>query len=212
MNRRVLPTVRTATLLIVGMLVVGFVAYTVYDGSTRARSNNDRAAIRAELTEARGDLDQQKAATAAQEAATTALADQVESLGEKPVVEPEAAARATLVQVPGPRGPGPTMAQLGRLVSAQIDDVLVKVCGGSCNGKTGKAGANGADSEIPGPAGPPGPVGPKGDGGSDGSDGSNGADGSNGRGIESLSCSTLAPETTFTITFTDGTSQTITCS
>lgn len=201
-----LTAARTTTLLIVGILTVGFVAYAVYDGATRSRSADDRATIRTELTETREDFEQQKAATAAQEAATSALADQVESLGEEPVVEPEEASRSVLVPVPGPRGPGPTVAQVLAAINAYCDR------NDDCTPpapKDGKDGAAGQDSTIPGPEGP---AGRDGTNGSDGSDGKDGTDGTNGRGIESLDCSTLTPKTTFTITFTDGTTQTIACS
>lgn len=86
-------------------------------------------------------------------------------------VEPEATPvpqQARYVPVPGSRGPGPTLAQIGRAVARVIDDVvadqideavadqlqaaLLRACGGSCNGvspapaKDGKDGTNGKDA------------------------------------------------------------------
>lgn len=198
MNRRMLPTLRIVTLLLVGILAVGFVTYTLYDGSTRSQSADDRTALRNNVKTLSADLDQQTAATAA-------LADQVESLGEEPVVEPEEASRSILVPVPGPRGPGPAVSQILAAIStycAANDD-----CKGPA-GSDGEAGADGADSTIAGPPGPagkdgangkdstvPGPAGPTGPAGSTGDDG---------RGIQSAQC---GDDGRWTITYTDGASE-----
>jgi len=75
----------------------------------------------------------------------------------------------------------------------------------------GPAGAPGQDSTVPGPAGPagadstvPGPAGPAGSPGADGQDGAQGPRGEPGRGISSANCGT---DGTWTITYTDGTTQ-----
>lgn len=102
-------------------------------------------------------------------------------------------------------------------------------------GANGKDGEDGLDSNVAGPQGIPGPAstipGPAGADGEDGLDGSNGTDGadgedstvpgppgaqgdpgpagSDGRGIQSVSCTNGNDE--FVITYTDGTTQTVTC-
>lgn len=98
-----------------------------------------------------------------------------------------------LVPVQGPRGPGPTLAQIGRAVNSAIDDVvsaqideavaeqiggaLLEACGGSCNGKDGIS--------------PPAPA--------DGKDGTNGTDGKDAPRVRSIACD----GTTGVFTFTD---------
>jgi hypothetical protein len=79
------------------------------------------------------------------------------------------------------------------------------------DGAPGSPGPPGAEGS-PGPAGPPGPPGPSGPPGTDGKDGADGTDGEDGRGIVTVACdSNSARRWTFTFTFTDGTSQTISC-
>lgn len=98
--------------------------------------------------------------------------------------------RTELVPVPGRRGPGPTLAQIGRAVSEVIDDVvsaqideavaeqiggaLLEACGGSCNGKDAVS--------------PPAPA-----------DGKDGADGKDAPRVRSIACD----GTTGVFTFTD---------
>lgn len=73
------------------------------------------------------------------------------------------------VPIPGPRGPGPTLAQIGRAVSAAIDDVvsaqideavgeqigpaLIAACGGSCKGEKGDAIKGEKGDSVTGPKG-----------------------------------------------------------
>lgn len=106
------------------------------------------------------------------------------------------------VPVPGPRGfPG--------LPGVGID------------GEDGRNGRDGADSTIPGPAGAPGasgadstvpgPQGPAGPAGKDGTDGRNGTDGAPGRGLAAVTCTGGLTPITFTFTYSDGTTETVTC-
>ncbi len=93
------------------------------------------------------------------------------------------------------------------------------------SGPPGEDGSDGADSDTPGPQGPagndstvPGPAGPpgqsiKGDKGDKGDRGES-IKGDPGRGFTDVSCQAeggLTPSLTFTFTYSDGTSQTITC-
>lgn len=152
-------------------------------------SQADRADLRAELNE--------------QESASMALAEQVERLGGKPVVDPPG--------IPGPPGPGPTAAQVKAAVAdfcagdrckptvsrSQVATAVADYCaGGLCQGKDGTNGGQGADGTdgADGANGAPGP-GPtasqiadaveaycadgrcRGEPGEDGKDGTNGADG-----------------------------------
>lgn len=173
------------------LIAVAAIAYALLWLSTRSiASSADREAIRDEVHTLETSL-------AAQEATSTALADQLESLGQVPIVDP-----------PKQSSSGPSVDLLRSLVRFAVESS----CGGpSCLGPVGPPGApsevpgpagddgadgrNGADSTVPGPAGPP---------------GANGAPGANGRGIASLTCTSDVPFE-FVVTFDDGTTQTVTC-
>ena len=131
------------------------------------------------VADVRGDLEDSNAARSSleadlneQEAASTALAEQVKRLGGKPVVDPP----ATPTQ--GERGPGPTAAQVKAAVAdycagdrckptvsrSQVAAAVADYCaGGLCRGKDGTNGGPGTD-------------------GTDGTDGANGTDGAPGPG------------------------------
>jgi hypothetical protein len=119
------------------------------------------------------------------------------------------------------------MATLTTIVRAAIDEALVASCGADgCR--------DGRDSTVPGPVstvpGPastvPGPRGPQGEKGDTPSDDTilalirrllaenppkDGQDGRDGRGITSLACSATLGPITFTVTYTDGTTQEFSC-
>lgn len=152
--------------------------------STRSQVSQ---AERAELFDL---VDEQAQQIEDEQAARSLLAEQVESLGEEPVVPaPSSTALSPLPQslryvpIPGPRG-------------------LRGLPGGDGDASTvpGPQGAPGADSTVPGPAGPAGKD------GKDGSDGRAGADGAPGRGIASGPI--CNEDGTWTTTYTDGTSDT----
>lgn len=96
----------------------------------------------------------------------------------------------------GPRGfQGPVGPQGPRGAKGDQGDTVV--------GEEGADGATGA-------TGPKGEKGDKGDKGEKGDPGTNGTNGSNGRGIQSIACT--QGNASFTITYTDGTSETVECS
>lgn len=110
----------------------------------------------------------------------------------------QAAPRQTrYVPVPGPRG-------LRGLPGGDGEDGE----DGADSTTPGPSGAPGADSTVPGPPGPAGPAGPPGVAGSNGADG---ADGAPGRGVAEVACTGGLTPMTFTFTYSDGTSQTVTC-
>lgn len=76
-------------------------------------------------------------------------------------------------------------------------------------GSDGTPGPPGSDGS-PGAVGSPGPPGPPGADGSPGPAGAEGPPGADGRGVVTVACDSLR-QITFTFTFTDGTSQTVTC-
>lgn len=91
----------------------------------------------------------------AQQAALEALAEQLQELGEEPVVEPdEIPTESDVVVIPGPRG------------FSCIEEIGYPRCRGAegLPGSDGRAGADGRDGRdgAPGPAGPTGPAGPAG--------------------------------------------------
>ena len=170
------------------ILVVGFVAVLLFyftDLTGRVNHADHRADENAERSEA--------ALTAVAD-----LANQVRSMGGHPVVEPS--------ELPGPVGASGPAGPAGAT---------------GATGATGDTGPRGPRG-YPGPTGPVGPMGPagatgakgetgpKGEPGQDGKDGADGKDGQDGRGIASVSCDGPAL-TTFTITYTDGTTQTVSC-
>lgn len=104
---------------------------------------------------------------------------------------PRTSQQTRYVPVPGPRG-------LRGLPGGDGED-------GADSTTPGPSGAPGADSTVPGPPGPAGPAGPP------GAAGSNGADGAPGRGVAEVACTGGLTPMTFTFTYSDGTSQTVTC-
>ena len=148
--------------------------------------NNDEASI-AERVELRDDLEQN-------EAAVQLLTDQLESLGQEPVVEPPSSTTPTIA----PGSNTPSVDLLRSLVRFAVESA----CGGpSCvgpvgppsttpgpPGTNGNDGRNGADSTVPGPQGPV------------------GAPGTNGRGI--TSGPTCQADGSWSTTYTDGSVET----
>lgn len=118
-----------------------------------------------------------------------ALQEQIEELGERPVVIPDA--------VDTVRG-GPTIVyqrpsreQIVDSINAALPGALRAICASACQGPAGDRGADGS----PGPAGPAGPA---------------GADGRDGRGIAALSCTSLTP-LSITVAYSDGETATVAC-
>lgn len=146
-----------------------------------------------------------------------ALAQQVRDLGEVPVVTPpDAPTSSTAPQSPnsryfpvpgatGPTGPVGPMGRTGRdsTVPGPVGDGGTPGADSTTPGPSGqpgsdgKAGQDGSDSTVPGPQGPAGPA---------GSPGSTGADGKDGRGLKSFACEA---DGTWTITYTDDTTQNV---
>ena len=122
--------------------------------------------------------------------ARDALAQQVESLGEKPIAGPPGSRGEQgegTVGAQGPAGPpGPTG-------PAGVPGKPAPTITPSA-GPPGPAGVPGADSTVPGPAGSPGPAGQDGAAGQNGTDGADGQDGEDG-----------APPSEWTFTDQDGT-------
>lgn len=127
-----------------------------------------------------------------EEAALTALAEQLRQLGEQPVVEPtDPPDPGQIVVVPGPKG--------DRGESC-IEEIGYPRCRGAegAEGSDGAAGLDGAD-------GAPGPKGDTGERGPQGEQGPAGPAGADGRGIQSVTCEGGQ----FVVTYTDGTTQTV---
>jgi len=156
--------------VLAGAWLVATVLRMVADQS---ESRQDRADLREELRAAQADVTEG-------EAAVHALAEQVEGLGEKPVVKPDAdkkklGERVVIVEgEPGARGPAPTSAQVKAAVAvycangrcdgrqptaSQVASAVAAYCTeGRCVGAEGQDGTDGADGQsITGPAGPQGP-------------------------------------------------------
>lgn len=145
--------------------------------------NADAASI-AERAELRDDLEQN-------EAAVQLLTEQLEDLGQEPVVEPPT--NTTPSTAPGNNTP--SIELLRSLVRFAVESA----CGGpSCVGPVGPPGANG----LPGEAGKSGAPGSN---GADGAPGPAGANGADGRGVSNVSCE---PDGTWLIAYTDGTTST----
>lgn len=115
--------------------------------------------------------------------ARDALAQQVESLGEKPVGGPPGSRGEPGKAAVGARGPSGPPGPSGKAAPT----ITPKP------GPAGPSGAPGADSTVPGPTGPAGQNGADGTDGQDGQNGSDGQDGSNG-----------APPSEWTYTDQDG--------
>ncbi|QUW18904.1 collagen-like protein [Agrococcus sp. Marseille-Q4369] len=131
----------------------------------------------------------------------------VEATGE----EPEADAPADVVEgMPGPPGPSGAPGRPGRDGVDGRDGLDGAPGATGSAGSVGEAGADGAPGDsITGPPGPPGPAGVDGAPGTPGTPGEPGPAGANGRGIAAVSCSGAALE--LTITFDDGTTETVAC-
>lgn len=125
----------------------------------------------------------------AEQAAREALEQQIRSLGEKPVLDPEDVPPDTdVIVVPGPKG--------DRGESC-IEEIGYPRCRGTA-GDDGSNGTSGADGED----GADGAPGPKGDPGPAGADGKDGVDGQDGRGLEDAQC---GDDGRWILTWTDGT-------
>lgn len=108
--------------------------------------------------------------------ARDALAEQVQSLGEKPIAGPPGSRGEPGKSTEGQQGPsGPP----GPSGTAGKDAPTITPSPGP-PGPQGPVGPAGADSTIPGPAGPTGPAGQDGAPGQDGQDGQDGVDGADG--------------------------------
>lgn len=108
---------------------------------------------------------------------------------------PQGPPGATVTGPPGPPGAGGSPGPSGPPGAAVTGPP-------GANGQDGDTvtGPPGADSTIPGPAGPSGPP------------GVDGTDGTDGRGVVTVACdSNSVRRMTFTFTFTDGTTQTVSC-
>lgn len=179
------------------IVVVLFGAWSVTQLLTLTDRSNVSRAERADLFQR---VETQKEQIAQEQTARTLLAEQVESLGEKPVVPAAPASLSPLppsiryLPVQGPRGARGEQGERGEAGADGEDSTIA--------GPAGAAGANGADSTVPGPQGPA---------GADGSPGKDGKDGSPGRGIASIVCTGGLTPITFTFTYTDGTTETVTC-
>ena len=172
------------------LALIGYLLTTVVQLSGRSEvSLADRADIRAEVAVLEDDL-------AAQESASSILADQLRSLGQEPAIEPETATTRVITDAP-PLD----------LIRTLIDIGLTAKCGGpSCKGDPGQPAAPAKDGAT-GAQGPPGVEGQQGPPGANGVDGAPGAPG---RGIASLTCASLVTFE-YVVTYTDGTTQTVTC-
>lgn len=195
---------KQALKIIVAVVLVLAVGWLLARVLTIAAAQEQSRADRAELYER---LDRQRDELSDQQAASEALETQIRSLGEEPVVQ--SSARATTPEVrylpiPGRDG-------------EDGDD--------GADGERGRAGRDGVDGEsitgpagesIIGPQGPvgaPGPTGGTGNTGPQGPQGDRGATGergTDGRGITSILCTSLTP-IDLTITYSDGTTATISC-
>lgn len=183
-----------------GLAILGLIGYllvTVIQLSGRSElSQADRADIRDEVSSLESDL-------SSQEATSTLLAEQIESLGQVPVVEPTTEPSSTT-------SPTPSFSFIQRLVDLGI---AARCPGGSC-------------------VGPPGAPAPAAEDGTDGQDGVNGRDGEtpstelllsliqplipapvpgiNAPRITSVGCNSLTP-IDLTFAFDDGTVLTASC-
>lgn len=169
---------------VLGVVGGGWLVFTILHLAADAEQfqSNDAASI-AERAQLRDDLEQNEAAVAL-------LTEQLEDLGQEPVVEPPTANES-------PSSSAPPVDLLRSLVRFAVESS----CGGpSClgpvgppstvPGPAGEAGRDGADSTVPGPQGPA---------------GANGADGAPGRGVSNVSCEA---DGTWLIAYTDGTTST----
>lgn len=172
---------RVAATLVFAALVYG-VLFAITENVGQNRADEASVAERAEL---RHDLEQN-------EAAVQLLTDQLESLGQEPVVEPPSSTTPTIA----PGGGTPSIELLRSLIRFAVESA----CGGpSCRGLDGQPGAEGADGAdgLDGKDGTP---------GANGANGADGAPGAPGRGI--VSGPTCQEDGTWTTTYTDGSVET----
>lgn len=182
--------------------VVLFGAVVIYAllllGSRSVQSSTERQELFDRTDRQSQTITNLEAELSAQEATATLLADQIESLGQEPVVTPTAAPSSSTSSAP-------SVSFIQRLIDLGI---AARCADGACvgpvgpagppstvPGPAGQAGRDGADSTVPGPEGPP---------------GANGVNGADGRGIASLSCSSLV-SFEYTVTYTDGSTQMVSC-
>lgn len=173
-----------ALVVVLAVLAAGF-GWTGAQLLDRAQFDQESAADRERLHDQLAEV----------EAANAALAEQVRELGAVPIAETDGSRTPTVIPLRGPQGiPGVTGPR-GRP-------------GVTVEGPRGPAGP--AGESITGPAGPPGDsvTGPPGKDGKDGKDGESitGPPGKDGRGIVAIDC---GPSGDWTITYTEGTAQTI---
>lgn len=156
--------------------------------------------LAAQLEESRADGVALEADLNEQEAASSALAQQVRRLGGKPVVDPP-----KVDPLPGPAGSAGRDGPRGRPGEDGKDGRP------GADGEDGTDGTNGTDGEdgADGQPGPMGATGADGKDGANGADGADGTDGKDGRSVESVQCDNGLG--TFTFTYSDGTSQTVQC-
>ena len=176
--------------------VLGFGVYLMF---VNASAHEDRTNLITQLDEERAKVD--------------ALYEQLQSLGEDPVVEPGTSSPSSPGPsgptgpqgVPGDDGPAPSAADVLAAVNAYCASV------GGCRGTDGAPGPAGADGEdgTPGANGQPGesvvgPQGPIGPPGTAGPQGEQGMPGMNGIGVTGVSCVLLDNlSTAFRFTFSD---------
>lgn len=184
--KRVIQYVVIACMVALGAFLVSTVLHLISDAEEFQSADEASLAERAEL---RTDLEQN-------EAAVQALTEQLEDLGQEPVVTPPTSA--------APTSSSPSVELLRSLVRFAVETS----CGGpSCEGAVGPVGAPGL-AGIPGKAGPPGADGTDGANGVDGAPGPVGPPGANGldgRGVVSITC---GADGVWTIAYTDGTTST----
>lgn len=162
----------------------------------------------------RAEMDQQARERAQDRADRAALVQQVIQLGGKPVVEAKPGDRgAAGPQGPqgerGPRGPAGPIGPVGPQGLPGTIGVRGPIGLPGQNGTDGADGTDGVDGS-PGKDGVDGEPGPPGVAGKDGQDGADGAKGDPGRGVTNVECTSDRP-VTFTITYSDGTTETVTC-
>lgn len=178
-------------------LLVGVIALTVFVldlSQSREVGREDRADLRQQLVLTQDDLLEQQAAA-------EALAEQVEGLGEEPVVRPGSPLLPVL-----PRVTPPTKVNVADAVRLQLDDALRRVCGGDCRGEDGEPLPPLPPLPPADPLPPLPPIpGQKGDTGNTGAQGPAGPIGPAGRGVVRFDC--VAGEVV--VLYTDDTTQTV---
>lgn len=196
MNRLPVPTRRALMVgaWAVGMAVIALVVYLLVTVLSMTREDEGDAADRADL----------RTEVTAQQKRADLLDQQVRELGETPIVEPSenSALESRYVPVPGAAGPaGPPGADGA---AGQSLPGLPGAPGRTVVGPPGTTGPAGAEGEA-------GATGTSGKDGKDGAVGDPGANGQDGRGISSLACAGAVAPITFTVTYTDGSTQEFSC-